>query len=168
MITCPNCKAALPDWAKHCQFCQADTAAVLRPKQDNPDPEAFQTPTWTMAAYYAVSCLLLVSGLVGIATTLLGARKDGLGLFDFVSLVFDGVGTLVGIGLLLRLEIIRGITNVICFLGILSGLRFLAFGLAGTLFTSWGLLVVIYGIVKIAVYAFMIFLIGETDRYSWR
>jgi hypothetical protein len=168
VITCPNCKASLPDWTKQCQFCQTETSSVLRPKQDNPDPEAFETPTWTLAAYYAVSALLLLSGLIGILTTLVGSRKDGLGLFDGISLVFDGVGALVGIGLLLRLEIVRGITNVICFLGILSGLRFIAFGLEGTLFSSWGLLVVVYGIIKVATYAFMIYLIGETDRYAWR
>ena len=167
MIVCPNCKAQLPDWAKTCQFCQADTGHVLRPRQDNPDVHAFQTPTWTLAAYYAVSSLLLLSGLIGILTTLVGARKDGLQLFDFVSLVFDGVGTLVGIGLLLRLELIRGITNIICFLGILSGLRFIAAGVFGTLFSSWGLLVALYGIIKVAIYGFMVYLIGETDRASY-
>lgn len=168
MITCPNCKASLPDWSKTCQFCQADTAQVLRPKQDNPDPQAFETPTWTLAAYYAVSALLLLSGLVGILATLLGSKKDGIDLFAAISLVFDSVGALVGLGLLLRLEIVRGITNIICFLGILSGIRFTLAGLGATFFTSWGLLIVIYGIIKICVYAFMIYLIGETDRYTWR
>lgn len=168
MITCPNCKASLPDWAKTCQFCQADTSQVLRPKQDQPDPQAFQAPTWTLAAYYAVSALLLVSGLVGILTTLIASRKDGIGLFDAISIAFDGIGAIVGLGLLARLEIIRGITNVICFLGILSGIRFAVVGLGITFVSAWGLLMVIYGIIKIAVYAFMIYLIGETDRYTWR
>ena len=168
VITCPNCKASLPDWSKSCQFCQADTSQVIRPKQDNSDPQAFETPTWTLSAYYAVSTLLLISGLVGIGTTLAGSQKDGLGLFDIISLVFDGVGALVGIGLLLRLEIVRGITNIICFFGILSGLRFILFGLGATFISSWGLLVVIYGILKVCVYGFMIYLIGETDRYTWR
>ena len=62
-------------------------------------------------------------------------------------------------------KIIRGITNIICFLGILSGLRFIAFGLGATFFGAWGLLIVIYGVIKVCVYAFMIYLIGETDRY---
>jgi hypothetical protein len=164
MIECPNCKASLPDWSKACQFCQADTAQVLRPKQQTPNVNSFTIPAWIWTAYYSVSALLLINSGIGIWTTVASVPKYGFGLFDYVSLAFDGFGVLVSIGLLFRIELIRGVMNIICFLGILSGLKLLAAGVFGSIISTWALLFAVYGAIKVILYGFMIYLIGETDK----
>ena len=166
MIICPNCKAQLPDWAKQCQFCQADTSLVLRPKQDNPDAHAFVTPTWTLAAYYAVSGLITIQSIVEIVSTISGA-KHGIGPFEAIILVWYGLSAIIGVGLLLRVSIIRAFVNLVCYLNIGCGLLSLAGALFGTLLSAYGLIFVLLAILQIAEYGFMIFLIGETDKVSY-
>ena len=166
MIICPNCKAQLPDWAKACQFCQADTSQVLRPKQDTPDARTFETPTWTLAAYYAVSGLITIQSVAEIVSTVVGA-KHGIGPFETIILVWYGLSAVIGIGLLLRVSIIRAFVNLVCYLNIGCGLLSLAGALFGTLFSAYGLIFVLMAILQIAEYGFMIYLIGETDRVNY-
>ncbi|MHB8636303.1 MAG: hypothetical protein ACYC96_07515 [Fimbriimonadaceae bacterium] len=166
MITCPNCKASLPDWAKNCQFCQADTSQVIRPTQTKPNAQAFTTPAWTLAAYYAVSGLITIQSVVEIVSTIVGS-KHGVGPFEVIILVWYGLSAVIGIGLLLRVSIIRAFVNFVCYLNIGCGLLSLAGALFGTLFSAYGLIFVLLAILQIAEYGFMIFLIGETDRVSY-
>jgi len=167
MIICPNCKAQLPDWAKACQFCQADTSQVLRPKQDVPSAQTFETPTWTLAAYYAVSGLILVDALANIGTTIARSQKDGVDMIGWIVIVFNSVSALMGLGLLLKIKLVRTIVNFMCFIAILDGLFGIAEGLFGTLITTWSLVWVALSILQVCVYGFMIYLIGETDRYFY-
>jgi ribosomal protein L40E len=165
MIECPNCKASLPDWAKSCQFCQTDTTQVLRPKQQTPSSSTFTTPAWIWAAYYAVSALITIDAIIGIVTTITANQKDGIEFFGVIVLVFDGISLLVGIGLLLRITIIRAIVNFLCYVRIAFGLLGLIGGLFGTLaFGAAGILFIVMDIVNICIYGFMIYLIGETDK----
>src|SRR5579872_6926814 len=150
MIECPNCKASLPDWSKNCQFCQADTSHVLRPKQNVPSATTFQTPSWIWAAYYAVSGLITVDAIIGIVRTLIYSQKDGLELVGAISIVFDGVALLLGIGLLLRIGFIRSVVNFFCYLRIAVHLLGLIGSLFGTLmFGAAGVLFIILNVVDI-------------------
>src|SRR5665213_2627208 len=100
MIECPNCKASLPDWAKACQFCQTDTAQVVRPKQDVPNARTFGPPAWIWAAYYAVSSLILIDALSNIGVTLSHSQKYGVDMIGWIVIVYNSVSALMGIGLL--------------------------------------------------------------------
>lgn len=164
MIECPNCKASLPDWAKACQFCQADTTKVIRPVQNVPNARTFDTPAWVWSSYYAVTSLILIDALSNIGVTLAHSQKDGVDFIGTIVIVFNSVSALMGIGLLFRINFIRAIVNFMCFLGILDGLFGIATGLFGTLLSAWSLIWVVVNIVQVCIYGFMIYLIGETDR----
>ncbi len=86
------------------------------------------------------------------------------GLFSSISIVFAVVTILVGIGLIARVELARGIVNVLCFLQILDG----AFGLLGGFIFSFaipliGALAMGMSLLKIALALAMVFVIGETE-----
>ena len=164
MIECPNCKAQLPDWAKNCQFCQADTTQVLRPKQQTPNANTFEVPAWIWTAYYTVAGLITADALSNIGVTLSHSKKDGVDFIGAIVIAFNGFSALMGIGLLLRIRAIRAVVNFLCFLGILDGLFGLATGLFGTLLSAWALIWVVLNIVQICINGFMIYLIGETDK----
>lgn len=164
MIQCPNCKATLPDWVQQCQFCQAPTGHVLRPRQNAPNVRAFEVPAWIWACYYGIAGLITIESIIDIVTTLVHA-KHGLGFFDGVFLVFSAVECLVGVGLLLRLELVRSIVNIVCFAGILRHL--FGFLTSFALMIVWpvvGVLLFVLNILFIIQYGFLIYLIGETDK----
>lgn len=85
-------------------------------------------------------------------------------LFNVINLILHVVTILVGLGLILRVELARGIVNALCFLQILQGV----FGLLGSfIFTFvvplFGAIAMIFSFVQIALAILMIFLIGETE-----
>lgn len=173
MITCPKCNATLPDWAQTCQFCQADVKAVARPKPVVQQKRGI-TPaaSWIWPSYYAMCAFFALEGAAGIAQVFMDShtkfmgQEMGLNAFSFVSIAINAFTILIGIGLALRVEIIRGIVNFFCGLRILFGLLGLAGSVMGTLFAgAIGFLFVLLNIVNIATAAFMIYLIGETDKH---
>ncbi len=155
MIKCPACNATLPDGAVRCQFCGASLAApgpASRPADAHSD--TWGPPRWVWPAYYGVAIWWILQGVAHVLVV-----RGGI-----VDLVINGLSALIGIGLLARIELVRGITNVICFLSILGGLlslgmSFLEGGWSGTL----GMLM---ALVQIGMAGFMIFLIGETEGRS--
>lgn len=173
MITCPKCKASLPDWAQSCQFCQADTSKLQRPVEVAKPKYKRPMAAWIWPAYYVISGYWVISGAEGIVQALnLGPFATSIVIegvkiepgISVVGLVFGALSALVGLGLLFKLEFIRGVVNVLCFLQILNGLLGLWAGvLSSALFGPIGLLVTIMSIFDIITGALMVYVIGETD-----
>lgn len=173
MIQCPKCTHALPDWAQTCQFCGSDTKAVARPA---PTPAAVRQapagqPKWVWPAYYACSIYFIISGgaeilqnVVAMNNTKPGPMGETVSGYSIFGIVISAIMVLVGLGLAARIEFIRGITNIYCWLVILSSALGLLGSLLGGMFLGpiallWGL----FELFNIGTAVFMIFLIGETD-----
>ena len=116
--------------------------------------------------------LFVLEGAGGIAQTIIESHQKfmgqeiGLGAFSFIGMGIDGFTILLGIGLALRVELARGIVNFFCGLQILFGLLGLFGSVMGSLLAGpLALLFVFLRIVEIGTAAFMIYLIGETDKY---
>lgn len=174
MINCPKCQATLPDWAQTCQFCQTDVKSVPRPKAPLAPKASLTTssaPSWVPGAYYALCAFFILEGSFNIFQAIMSTKEKFMGetigwtAGTYISIVFGAFTALLGLGLLLRVELARGIVNFFCGLRILFGLAGLLGGLGGTLlFGPLGLIVVVMNIVDIVTAAFMIYLIGETDK----
>ena len=172
MIECPQCAAKLPDWTQACQFCQADTRGVIRAPAYNAftssNRSSFEPPKWVWGAYYGISALYVVQGLYSVAMGIYevsSPKSHFSSFFATIELVIGAVTALLGLGLLARIEFVRGIINFFCGIQILLGIL----GLAGSVFGAMilgplGLLMMFMNVLKIATAAFMIYLIGETDR----
>lgn len=156
-----------------CQFCGTSLAGVAPQAakasiwhDDNALPtHAYGRPKWVPLAYNLVAVYMAVSGLVGAFTSFLTMRKGGelAGIVGPIGIVFGVIWIALGIGLLLKVEFIRGVVNFFCGLGLIFGVI--------NLFTSIGMLVtgisgvlwvgnILLGIVTNAA---MIYLVGETD-----
>jgi len=159
MIKCPGCGKTLPDGNKNCQFCGADVSAVPRPVVAQ-KPRSYQAPgapKWVSPAYYVVSGYYVLAGLVFVLT----------GLKSYGSIIFGVIDILFGIGLLLKIDLVRGIANILCWIQIALG----AFGVLNTLalvalFGPYALVLVLMNVVQIAAAGFMIYLISETDEFA--
>ncbi len=98
---------------------------------------------------------------MGITST----ETPGFGFAFILGTVIGGFTLLVGIGLLARVEIARGIANFLAGLNLLFGLLGLAGSLIGSVVAGpLGLLLSLKGVLDIATRAFMIFLIGESEK----
>jgi hypothetical protein len=174
MISCPKCSATLPDWAQTCQFCQTDVQKVVRPKPEVPQRRTLAmatTPQWVWGAYYGISVLFILQGGFEILNTILGSHRKflgqeaGLGFFEYIVIAIGAFNAILGVGLLARVELARGIVNVFCGIRILFGLLGLLGSLGGSLLAGAAALpFILLNIVEIATAGFMIFLIGETDK----
>lgn len=173
MISCPKCSASLPDWAKTCQFCHADTTAVARPKPvASSRPVAFAgPPQWVWGAYYAISVLYVVEGVDDIFMTFVNSHRKimgeeiGIGPFGILSIVLGALTILIGLGLVLRIEFIRGIVNFFCGVQILLGILGFFGAVAAALFTGpFGILLMFLEVLRVVCGVMMIYLIGETDK----
>jgi ribosomal protein L40E len=173
---CPKCNATLPEWAKTCQFCQADVSKAprpLAPKSERPRIAAFETPKWIWTWYYIMSGYLIFSGAYGIFMAIRGTQQVfdgeavGFSMFTYIAIAFAALNIVLGLGLMLKVELARGIVNFVLGINIIFGIL----GLIGSLgsimlFGAFGLIGVIVQIIQIAANAFMIFLIGETDKQA--
>ncbi|MBS1724987.1 MAG: hypothetical protein JSS66_18765 [Armatimonadetes bacterium] len=160
MITCPNCKNSLPDWATSCQFCNADVRGIPRPKGSDDVPRhGGKLPDKTLWTIYYVLCAFwIVNGGANLILALTSKQPN------YISLAFGVFQLLVGLGLVLKLEIVRGIVNVLSFLSILQGLL----GLIGSLmsilaFGALGLIFVLVNIITIVIAGATVWIIGETQ-----
>ena len=164
MIKCSKCQATLPDGAGYCQFCGNTFAPQPTRRRDNDEPAyvASGTPKWVWPAYTIISVWWIISGVWGVAQGLMS--KNPASFWVIVSMVISAVTALVGIGLLLRVELARGIVNVLCFLQIIDG----GFGLLGSFMLSFvfgllGAIAMIVSALRIAMGILMMFVIGETE-----
>jgi hypothetical protein len=163
MIKCPKCQATLPDGAERCQFCGATfTPAVSRAVGPDDEPGRSVPLQWVWPAYYGIAAWWIFNGLYSVVQTVW--RGQAGSAFGIVGIGIGALTALVGLGLILRVELARGIVNVLCFLQILDG----AFGLLGSFLMSFafgllGAIAMIMSILQIALAVLMIFVIGETE-----
>lgn len=169
MSVCPRCQRALLPASGECPSCSAPRG--LPPPVRIPPRRGASAPVrpagsprmrWVWPAYRAVCVYWIGAGALGVAQALgAGGAESPGNAFD---LGVGALAALVGLGLLLHIEVARGVANVLSFLMILSGLfslltGFMAFIIAG----AWGLLVMLTALLDIVTGGLMIFLIGETD-----
>lgn len=175
MISCPKCNSSLPDWAQQCQFCGTETSKVARPVvQQKKVNYAYGTAPWVWWAYYGISGWFVFSGLVSIIKSALelvsfnrqaaGTMFASFNVFFYVQMAIAGAAVVVGLGLILKSEMIRNIANWYFALMILSGL----FGVLNSLSVmallgTVGLLMLIQSGLNILLGGFMIYLIFETN-----
>ncbi len=170
MVKCPHCNATLPDGSFQCQFCLTQFAAAPpaarghAPVNSRTGSSMPGAPRWVVPAYNVIAAWWIVDGVWTILKGTVLAEKDTGGFFTIVFMIIGGVTALVGLGLLLRIDLVRGIVNVLCFLQILDGAfgLLIAFVLTGML-GIWGVIAMIMSAIRIAQACLMIYLIGETD-----
>ena len=130
-ITCPGCQNAVPIGLANCQFCGTSLAAINKtiPKakwNDTYDPHKVSysggRPGWVWPLYYGICGWFILSGLMDIPQGLgmFAKKPDEAGINLFV-LIFAGIDILLGIGLLFKVEFIRGIVNFVCGIGLILG-----------------------------------------------
>ncbi len=175
MISCPHCKATLPDGTTYCQFCRnnfaTETAAQAARRTQTDDDAVYTYPEskplnlkWVYPVYYGIATWWVVNALISImrlATS--GIIGSPVGIILLLLTLFP---LLVGVGLLCKVELARGYVNVICWLNILGGVLNLATSFILSLFPMvglWGILGMFFAVVNIALSILMIFVIGETD-----
>ena len=173
----PPCQASLPDWAKSCQFCGTDVTKLARPDRtvEKKRYAEFETPQWIWVCYYLIAAWWILGGLYSLAESfyvfgkpleLLKLEKD-VGITagpNIFGALYGGITALFGLGLVLKLEIIRGIVNVIAGIKLAFGLLGLAGSLLGMMFAgALGLIFVLTNIVDVITAGMLIWLIGETD-----
>ena len=120
-------------------------------------------PKWVYPAYYAIAGWFILSGLLAIVLVLTNKKLED-GFFKTILIVFPAVQMLLGLGLLAKIEFVRGIVNFFCGLSLVFGIL----GLLGSfgdilLLGAVGVLSVVRSVIDIATNAMMIYLIGETD-----
>lgn len=174
MVTCPNCRASLPDWAQKCQFCGTDVAKAAR--QVDPASlkrqKSLETPRWVNASYVAISVWFIVSAILIAGATIfqLGAASHQsspfgkVNAFSYMGLVFCAIQAFIGLGLIFRVELARTVVNFFCALqiiyGVLGALSAIAWIIASP---SIAIAFLVYHAASIAAAGFMIYLIVEMD-----
>lgn len=176
MIQCPKCKQSLPDWSQNCQFCGSDVKGVSRPAAaEKKKYAAFETPKWIWVCYYGIAIWWILGGIYDVLDSmyvfgkpveLLKLEKEfnttvGPSIFG---IVVGGLTALFGIGLAVKLELIRGIVNFFAGLRLIFGLLGLAGAIMGMTFSGvLGLSFVLINLADIVTAGLLIFIIGETD-----
>jgi hypothetical protein len=86
---------------------------------------------------------------------------------NVIRVVVGALLIIVGLGLLFRVRILRGVAHILCWLALADGAWSVLVGLTvGTLaFGPISFIFVIFAILRVALSAFMIYLIGETETY---
>ena len=169
MIQCPNCKNTLPDWAQSCQFCQADVTKVPR-LQGAAKPGAvaggsghYVSHKFVWGLYYTIAVWWVVGGAIEVVEPFVTSQGGALSIFSYAGIAFGAFSVLVGLGLLLQSEMVRGMVNVLSFLKLVRGLGGLVGSLFGIVFAGpLGLILVLFNLINIVVAGATIWVIGET------
>lgn len=181
-LKCPQCQASLPDWSKSCQFCGADTSRLARPVREETKKHyaTFDTPKWIWACYYLIAAWWILGGVFDVLNgfyvfgkplELLKLEKE----FNItaspmvIDIITGTVTACFGIGLAVKLEMIRGIVNVIAGLKLARSLLGLAGTLLGMTFSGvLGIPFMLMHLFNIITSGMLIWLIGETDmKPNW-
>lgn len=171
LAKCPKCGQTVPDWAQVCQFCGTliPGRAPIRPVGGG--TAAKPAGRWQDLAYIIASIWWIGQGLRILLAGAQLVRPEVAGgggflaSFGVLAIIIGGFLTLVGIGMVARVELARGAANIICWiqiafaaLGIFNSL--MAIALLGPL----GLLWMFLEVFDMASSIFLVYLIGETDR----
>lgn len=130
---------------------------------------AQSAPKWTWIAYYVVCAYYVIEGLrlvfYGVVPTLAVTAQMGHPMVNPIYVIVGLVMALFGAGLAARIEFVRGIANVVCWILIVFGFLMLAGSvMVGFVLAPLGLLFMFFSVLRIATAGFMIYLIGETER----
>ncbi len=163
---CPNCRNTVPAGLATCQFCGASLAAIAPAKGSVWHADAvdqpYRRPTWVPLAYNLVAGYIAVSGLVQLVTGGVHVAKGNW--VGYIELVMGGIALVLGVGLLLRIEFIRGVVNFVCGINLLLGVFGLLAMIPLVMLFGWiGLLLAFMKVFDLACNAGMIYLVGETD-----
>jgi len=171
-ITCPNCKQTLPYKAQTCQFCKSDVRTVARAALPDQRPVGPAVESWKITSYYVMGGWWILNGLLivlGSAQLLSKLATGGAMMFSgipAIGIIIGIVYALTGIGLLLKIEIARGIVNVLSWITIaLSVLNVGGLLLGGLVFGPAVLLPMLRAVFDGLLAGFQIYLIAETDKF---
>jgi hypothetical protein len=145
---------------------------VARPVIPNAQPVAIADTDWKVYAYYFMAgwwvfngCMIFLGSAVMHSKFMAGGASMFAGI-PIIGMVIGIVYALTGLGLVFRVEIARGIVNVICWITIvLAGISVAFSLLGGLIFGPGAILMALRSIFDIALAAFQIYLIGETDNF---
>ncbi len=172
-MMCPTCQKQVISGVPTCQFCGSDLRGMA-PAQgkrsifiDSDSYDVVHTggkPDWVYPAYYILSGYYIVAAIVQILIIMMGKKSDLSDPFTMIMIAIHGLSLIVGIGLLAKIEIVRGIVNYLSFGKILGGLRGILISLGVMMIsTGFGILLLILSVLDLSAGVFMIYLIGETD-----
>lgn len=160
MIQCPKCQSTLPDWATTCQFCGTDVGKVVRPPtvQKLKKAYAYGPAPWVWVVYYIIAGWWVASGGFHIVREFTAAKEPSV-----IVPIVCGIQVLLGLGLLFRVEIARGIAHFFAWVEIFFG----ALGILGALglMLLWPLaggMLILLGLIDIVSAGLLIYVIGET------
>lgn len=159
-MRCHVCKGELPNGALACPVCGTRTQGpppVRRRFTGRVEHRALSRSTvpWAVAVYHWIAVYWIAIGVWGALSATIFAESDGPDIAGIASSLLSAV---VGIGLLAKLEFIRGIVNIVCALQILGGLLGVL-----TAFLAGAPLALFLALAQVATAVLMIFVIGETD-----
>lgn len=168
-MICPTCNKQVLAGVPNCQFCGSDLRGMAPTQKRSMwvDPNSHDVvhsggrPKWVVPAYYIVASYFLLSGAFSLINLMMLKEKD---MFTTILMIMAGIQAVMGLGLLAKIEIIRGIVNFVCGIQLIRSIL----GLLGSLLAimalgPFGFLVLLFNILDIVTNAMMIYLIGETD-----
>ncbi len=171
-MICPTCQKQVLSGMATCQFCGSDLRGMAPTQKKSMfiDSDSYEPvhsggkPNWVYPAYYSLSAYFALSGIVGIFLIMIDKKKDLSDPFTIAMIAIHGIGLVVGLGLLAKIEVVRAIVNYLSFAKILGALR----GILGSLTmmmisTGLGILFLIFSVLDLCAAVMMIYLIGETD-----
>lgn len=169
-MICPTCNKQVLAGMATCQFCGSDLRGMAPTQKKSiwVDPDSHDVvhtggkPKWVVPAYYVIASYFALSGIISLITLL--TSKDKGEIFHTILMVMSGIQIVIGLGLIAKIEIIRGIVNFVCGLMLIRSL----IGLLGSLGAimvagGWGFLILFWNLLDIVTNGLMIYLIGETD-----
>jgi hypothetical protein len=135
---------------------------VARPKPDDPKARIkyYEPKPWVNVAYNLIAGYWVLNGIYRV---LVGSGV--LGSQNFILVLFGVFGALFGVGMLARVEFVRGIVNFVSGINIIVGVTCLGFTvITSPLVGAFALVAIVLQIIDILQSAFLIYLIAETDR----
>lgn len=151
-----------------CQFCGASLATVARPQtvqKKKAGPEQ-----WVMTLYYIVASYWMLNGLWDIGSSIYSftgsdSAGHGPGPFTIIAMIIGAISFAVGLGLVLKWDLARGVANIFCWIIIANAaLSFLSMAGLGALFgTGFMLFAIFMSVLQIAAAGTQIWLLSETE-----
>ena len=118
MISCPKCRATLPQGVGECQFCGLDVSTVYRPVDRTRHAQVVDESSGIVWFWYSVVAIFwILDGIYmfGSGVGLVGQSLSG------ISVAIGAFMTVTGIGLLVRNEVFRAHYMGLCFVALCAG-----------------------------------------------
>jgi hypothetical protein len=130
-------------------------------------PQHIMTLYYIGAAWWILQGGRTVAVSLGILPEMMSSFGGIFASFVIVAIIIGAIQALLGIGLMAKIEIARGIVNILCWITIAFGLYdFISLFAAVLVWPLLGILGIILNVIDIVVAGAMIWLIGETE--TWR